>query len=271
MRTARPHRGAILGTVPGTRFEGRKASERGTWAERRRLRTCSEPPVSRQAGPPTSSFGRFRVRGTRRRRRRRARHRGATLRRDARHPHPTDPGLARPRRHLLADLDGREPGHQPDVRPPPDGPPRDGRARGRPPRVHRPVQLADLRGRAAARAAVGRVGRQVQPQGGHRPQRARRGRRVRRRRPVARAVAARAEHDPHRLPAGQHRGDAGRHPRRRAASAAGRHHRRVRGVVGHRHGPRADPRGRPHRRRSAGSCRGSSGCPRRCPSGPRCW
>ena len=35
VRTARPHRGVILGTVPGTGFEGRKASERGTWAERR--------------------------------------------------------------------------------------------------------------------------------------------------------------------------------------------------------------------------------------------
>src|SRR6476661_10295673 len=30
MRTARPVRGVIHGTVPGTGFEGRKASERGT-------------------------------------------------------------------------------------------------------------------------------------------------------------------------------------------------------------------------------------------------
>ena len=37
----------------------------------------------------------------------------------------------------------------------------------------------------AARPAVGRVGRQVQPQGRHRPERARRGGRVRRRRAVA--------------------------------------------------------------------------------------
>ena len=62
VRTARLHRGAILGTVPGARFEGCKARERGTRAELRGLRTCSEPTVIRPAGPPTSSFGRFHVR-----------------------------------------------------------------------------------------------------------------------------------------------------------------------------------------------------------------
>ena len=47
VRTARPARGAILGTVPGTRFEGRKASERGTWAERR------DSGLVRSRGEPT--------------------------------------------------------------------------------------------------------------------------------------------------------------------------------------------------------------------------
>ena len=51
--------------------------------------------------------------------------------------------------------------------------------------VHRPVQLAHLRGRPAARPALGRVGRQVHPQGGHRPQRGRRGGRARSRSPSA--------------------------------------------------------------------------------------
>ena len=67
----------------------------------------------------------------------------------------------------------------------------------------------------AARPAVGRLGRQVQPQGRDRPERARRGGRVRRRGPVARAVAAGAQHAADRIPARQHRGDAGRHPGRR--------------------------------------------------------
>ena len=73
--------------------------------------------------------------------------------------------------------------------------------RGRPARLRRAVQRADLRRRHAARAAVGRVGRQVQPQGRHRPERARRGGRVRRRRARARAVAARPGDAADRLPA----------------------------------------------------------------------
>ena len=58
VRTARPHRGAILGTVPGAGFDGRKAVERGT---RRSVRTPDlfGAVTRRQGGPPTSSFGRF--------------------------------------------------------------------------------------------------------------------------------------------------------------------------------------------------------------------
>ncbi len=61
VRTARPHRGAILGTVPGAGFDGRKAVERGARAERNDsglVRSRCET----TGGPPTSSFGRFRVR-----------------------------------------------------------------------------------------------------------------------------------------------------------------------------------------------------------------
>ena len=91
-----------------------------------------------------------------------------------------------------------------------------GVAGGRPAAVRRAVLGPDLRRRHAVRAAVGRLGRQVQPQGGHRPELPRRGGRVRLRRPVARAVAARAEPAPDRLPARQHRGDA----RRRSATSS---------------------------------------------------
>ncbi len=62
VRTARPHRGAILGTVPGAGFGSRKAIERGARAERRDsglVRSRCET----TSGPPTSSFGRFRVSG----------------------------------------------------------------------------------------------------------------------------------------------------------------------------------------------------------------
>ena len=57
-RTARPHRGAILGTVPGTRLEGRKAGERGT---RRRPGTAdlfvASGPVERRSPPvPSGAF-----------------------------------------------------------------------------------------------------------------------------------------------------------------------------------------------------------------------
>ncbi len=78
---------------------------------------------------------------------------------------------------------------------------RDGRARRRPAGVHRALQRADLRRRDAARPAVGRLGRQVQPQGRDHPERAGRGGRLRGGRPRARAVAARAGDAAHRVPA----------------------------------------------------------------------
>ena len=75
-----------------------------------------------------------------------------------------------------------------------------------------------LRGRPAARPAVGRLGGQVQPQGRHHPERPCRGGRVRGRRALAGAVAAGALDAAHRPPARQHRGDAGGHPRCHAAA-----------------------------------------------------
>ena len=58
---------------------------------------------------------------------------------------------------------------QPDLRVHPGLPARDGRRADRSPGLRGIVQLADLHGRGAPRAALGRVGRQVQPQGRHRP------------------------------------------------------------------------------------------------------
>ena len=85
--------------------------------------------------------------------------------------------------------------------------------------VRRPVRLAGVRRRAAAGAAVGRLGGQVQPQGGHRPQRARGGGRVRAGGARPGAVADGARRAAHRVPAGQHRRDAGRDPGRRRRAA----------------------------------------------------
>ena len=190
VRTARTAPGSDPRNGLGNQVRGSQGQRTRFSGGTRRLRTCSEPKGGRLAGPPTSSFGRFRVRALAPRP---APARPATADRapvgsrrdpDARiDPCPTTPGagLARPRRRLLGHLDGRGPRRQPDLRARPVLPARDGRPRGRPARLRRAVQLADLRRRDAARAAVGRVGRQVQPQGRHRPERARRGGRVRRR------------------------------------------------------------------------------------------
>ena len=151
-------------------------------------------------------------------------------------------------------------GRQPDLRARPVLPARDGRAGGGPARVRRPVQLADLRGRDAARAAVGRVGRQVQPQGGHRPERAGRGGRLRRRGAVAGALAAGPEHAPHRVPARQHRGDARRHPRRHADAPARHDDRASSGRRARSGSPSARPWPASSSMASAGRCRPSSGC-----------
>ena len=192
---------------------------------------------------------------------------------DASRPDPiaSCPGLADPGGGLLGHLDGRGARGQPDLRAAPDLPARDGRGGLGPAGLHRAVQRADLRRRHAARPAVGGLGRQVQPQGGHRPERARRGRRVRRRGPGPRAVAGRARDAAHRLPAGQHRDHAGRHPRRDAA----RPPRARRSRSSARPGRSASPSGRrspgSSSTASAGRCHRSSPSRRSCRSGPPCW
>ena len=83
--------------------------------------------------------------------------------------------------------------------------------------VRRPVQLAGVRARAAPRPAVGRLGGQVQPQGRHRPQRLVEvvvfGLAALAREPWQMAVAVLLIG----FQLGQHGGDAGGHPGRRAA------------------------------------------------------
>ena len=94
--------------------QGRKARERGTWAERRRLRTCSEPSASRPAaGPPTVPSGASLSAASGR-----AARCGRPLGypRPGDHPDSTGPGLARPGRGLLGHVDRRGPGGQPDLR-----------------------------------------------------------------------------------------------------------------------------------------------------------
>ena len=114
-------------------------------------------------------------------------------------------GLARARRRLLDHVARRGDRRQPGLRLPAAVPRADGRHRRRPPAVRRHLQLARVRRRRAARAALGRLGRQVQPQGRDHPQRAGGGGGVRRRRAQPRAVAAGAEHDADRAPAREHR------------------------------------------------------------------
>ena len=92
--------------------------------------------------------------------------------------------------------------------------------------------VADLRRRGAARAAVGRLGRQVQPQGRHRPER------------LVEAVVfacVALSREPWQLALsllligfqlGQHRGDAGGDPRRRPAAPARDGDRDLRRVAG---------------------------------------
>ena len=98
--------------------------------------------------------------------------------------------------------------------------------------LRRDLRVADLRRRRAARPALGRLGRQVQPEGRRRPERPRRGRRVRRGRPQPRAVAAGAAHAAGRVPARQHGGHAGGDPRRRVRSAGSARSIAVFGVSG---------------------------------------
>ena len=135
--------------------------------------------------------------------------------------------------------------------------------------IHRHLQRPDLRGRDAARPVVGRLGRQVQPQGRDHPQRPGRGGRLRGGGPRPRAVAARRCDAAHRVPAGQHRDHAGGDPRRRTAPPDRNGDRGVRGVAvrsGSRSGRRWPASSSTA---SAGSSRRSSRSRRCCRSGPR--
>ena len=210
VRTARPDRGVIHGAVPGAGFDGRKAGERGSRAERidsglvrSRYETTS--------GPPTSSFGRFRVRGIGDVGCQRLRPSLATLRRVTTTSLDRPPVDARPAspaqdwRRLLAvfwltsmveglgvsQIFALLPSYLRQM-----GVPQDERLAF----VGLFSALIFVVGHAP-RAAVGRVGRQVQPEGRDRPERADRGGRLRRCRVVDRAVAARGEHAADRLPA----------------------------------------------------------------------
>ncbi len=375
MRTARPDRGAILGTVPGTRFEGRKAGERGTrrrpgtaacWSLRTRrtagtyqfLRALRCPPAGAPdacvagfarslahfqcarslyvAGAFASSAaaggrlsggsggarcvrcrlrrGRLRTSSARapslRRRLRLERRRRRTVEWRLRGRPMPGPAAARDFQRRTGPAAAAALGFrgcpQPLVRRMalalcrigasssavfwtvsmveglgvsqifafvPIYLQRDGRAARRSPRLRRPVQLPDLHRRRAAGPAVGRVGRQVQPQGGHRPERTRRGGRLR---ACGRRPANRGSWPWRCSSSASSSGNTGRHarghPRRHAARSPGRRRSPLFGAsgpVGFAVGPAL---GGAHRGRTRlVASRRCSPCRRCCPSARRCW